>query len=187
MALTNAFYEAVKEEDVSLVRIMMKDSLLVDPTFVELSEMEKAASVMNNLYDKYDGKELVEDKKQWNDDYMNEMLVELLFNFSHERIEHLKKIVHHLRPVKKDNISEKKETKERKSYDNHRSSSYKEQKRRDQENGDYRRAKIFTGAAVGAAIGGIIAYGVGAPIVAGIAAGAVVGGGATAVAVNGGK
>ena len=41
MALTNSFYEAVESNSVRRVRIMMKDSLLVDPTFLQFKEMEK--------------------------------------------------------------------------------------------------------------------------------------------------
>jgi len=35
MALTNSFYEAVKAGNVRRLRIMMEDSLLVDPSFQE--------------------------------------------------------------------------------------------------------------------------------------------------------
>ena len=56
MALTNAFYEAVQSGNVRRVRIMMQDSLLVDPTFSEFNAMEKVAAAMTGLYDKHDGK-----------------------------------------------------------------------------------------------------------------------------------
>lgn len=101
MALTNAFYEAVKSGNVRRVRIMMQDSLLVDPTFTEFNAMEKAAASMAGLYDEHDGKEFVEDRTLWNDDYMDKVMVKVLSNFSHERIEHLKEVVRYLRPVTK--------------------------------------------------------------------------------------
>lgn len=56
MALTNAFYEAVSSGLIRRVRIMMKDSLWVDPTFAEFEDMEKVASKLNGLYDKHDGR-----------------------------------------------------------------------------------------------------------------------------------
>ena len=96
--LTNAFYEAVRSGDVLRVRIMMHDSLLVDPTFAEFNSMEKAASSMTGLYDEHDGKEFVEDRNLWNDDYMNKVMVKVLYNFSHERIDHLKEVVRYLHP-----------------------------------------------------------------------------------------
>lgn len=79
MALTNAFYEAVKSGNVRRVRIMMQDSLLVDPTFTEFNAMEKAAASMAGLYDEHDGKEFVEDRTLWNDDYMDKVMVKVSF------------------------------------------------------------------------------------------------------------
>ena len=75
MALTNAFYEAVQSGNVRRVRIMMQDSLLIDPTFAEFNAMEKAASSMKGLYDKHDGKEFIEDRTLWNDEYMDKVMV----------------------------------------------------------------------------------------------------------------
>ena len=51
MALTNAFFDAVNNGNVRRIRIMMKDSLPVDPTFKELKEMETAAAKVSGLYD----------------------------------------------------------------------------------------------------------------------------------------
>lgn len=98
MALTNAFYQAVETGNVLRIRIMMKDSLLVDPSFEEFLEMEKIASGVENLYDKHDEKPFIVDKAFWNDDYMNKLMVKVLRNFSHERIDHIKEVVRYLRP-----------------------------------------------------------------------------------------
>lgn len=190
MALTNAFYEAVNSGNVRRVRIMMKNSLLVDPTFDEFYEMEKAASSMAGLYDEYDGKEFIEDKSQWNDDYMDKIMVKVLSNFSHERIEHIKDVVRYLRPVSKKVAPKTQNTDSRHTYDNVPKGSYEEEKRRCQQNGDYLYAKIGIGAVAGAAVGGVIASVAGAPvggIIGSVAAGAIVGGVTTAVIINGGK
>lgn len=186
MALTNAFYEAVKSGNVRGVRIMMKNSLLVDPTFEEFHSMEKAASAMVGLYDKHDGKELNTNKSSWNDEYMNRMMVKVISNFSHERLDHLKEVVHYLRPVTK-RVAPKQVPAQ---HGNVRQSSYQEEKRRCQEQGDYLGAKIGAGAVAGAAVGGVIAAVASAPVagvIGGIAAGAVVGGVTTTFIVNGGK
>lgn len=188
MALTNAFYEAVQSGDVRRVRIMMKNSLLVDPTFEEFHEMEKAAGSMVGLYDQHDGKELLNDKSSWNDEYMNTLMVKVLSNFSNERVHHLKEVVHYLRPVTKTVVSKKEQTGN--NYSTTRSGSYKEEKRRCQERGDYLGAKIGAGAVAGAAIGGVVASVTGASlagVIGGMVAGAVVGGVATTLIVNGGK
>lgn len=80
---------------------MMKDSLLVDPTFELFHMMEKATASMVGLYDEHDGEELIEDRNQWDVDYMNRVMVDVIFNFSHERLEHLKEVVRYLRPPSK--------------------------------------------------------------------------------------
>lgn len=129
MALTEAFKEAVKSGNIRRVRIMMKNSLLVDPSFKEFDEMENKAESMKGLYDVHDGKDFEKDKAKWNDNYMNEQMVKLISNFSRERIEHVKKVVRYLRPV-----------------------SCKEQKREEKMND-----KVIACAAAGAIIGGIAA------------------------------
>ena len=189
MALTNAFYEAVKSGNVRRVRIMMQDSLLVDPTFTEFNAMEKAAASMVGLYDEHDGKELVEDHTLWNDDYMDKVMVKALSNFSHERIDHLKEVVRYLRPVSKSATHPKKQT-DCHDYSSTHQGSYEEEKRRCQERGDYLGTKIGAGTVVGAAVGGGIASVAGASVagvIGGVVAGAVVGGVAATFIVNGGK
>lgn len=189
MALTNAFYEAVQSGNVRRVRIMMQDSLLVDPTFSEFNAMEKVSASMQGLYDEHDGKELVEDRNLWDDDYMDKIMVKVLSNFSHERIDHLKEVVRYLRPVTKVDAN-KKEQKGNHDYINTRQRSYEEEKRRCQERGDYRGAKIGAGAVVGAAVGSVIVSVAStsvAGVIGGAAVGAVVGGVTTTFIVNGGK
>ncbi len=189
MALTHAFYEAVKSGNVRRVRIMMQDSLLVDPTFTEFDAMEKVAASMIGLYDEHDGKLLVEDSTLWNDDYMDKVMVKVISNFSHERIDHLKEVVRHLRPVTTGIIPKKEQTSLH-NYSSTYQGSYEEEKRSCQERGDYLGAQIGAGAVVGAAVGGIITSVAGAPVVGmigGVAAGAVIGGVTTNCIINGGK
>jgi len=187
MALTNTFYDAVSTGNVLRVRIMMKDSLLVDPSFTGFSEMERASRSMDGLYDSHDGDEFITDQSLWNDDYMNGLMVEVVTNFSHERIDHLKDVVHYLRPVVKTvktvYSSEQPKTTHRESTN----SSYQEQKRRDQENGDYLGTKITAGAAAGAVVGGVLASAVGITVVGGAITGAAIGGIAVAIVANGGN
>lgn len=189
MALTNVFYEAVRSGNVRRVRIMMQDSLLVDPTFTEFNAMEKAASSMAGLYDEHDGKEFIEDHKLWNDDYMDKVMVKVLSNFSHERIAHLKEVVRYLRPATK-TVPIKKEQTSHQTYRTARKVSYEEEKRRCQESGDYLGAKIGGGVVVGAAVGGVIASVAGASaagVIGAAVVGAVAGGGTATIIVNGGK
>lgn len=189
MALTNVFHEAVQSGNVRRVRIMMQDSLLVDPTFTEFDAMEREVSSMAGLYDEHDGKEFIEDRNLWNDDYMDKVMVKVLSNFSHERIDHLKKVVRYLRPATKP-VPIKKEQTSHQTYRTVRKVSYEEEKRRCQERGDYLGAKIGGGVVVGAAVGGVIASVAGASaagVIGAAVVGAVAGGGTATIIVNGGK
>ncbi len=106
MAVTNEFREAVAAQNIRRVRIMMKDSLLIDPTGGSFEEMAEAAEGLAGLYDEHDGRELVEDESAWDEDYMDRLMVQAVGNFSHERLEHLKKVLRRLRPVSEGSVEE---------------------------------------------------------------------------------
>lgn len=179
MELSNAFYEAVEKKQVRKIRIMLEDSLLVDPTFERFKEMERVAASVEGLYDVHDGIAIEENPKLWDDDYMSKIMVQVVSNFSHERVEHLMRVVRKLRPVteKSSNASARKRT----SSDRTGKSDYQAQKQRDQANGNYREAKIVAGAVAG----GVVCCAVGAAVAssAGAAVGAVGGAVVGAVAV----
>lgn len=97
MAITQEFKEAVNSKNSRLVRIMLKDSLVVDPTFIEFNEMIKMAkSKITDLYDKHNGEVLKDDISSYSKDYMNEQMFKVVDNFSEERVELLKNICKHL-------------------------------------------------------------------------------------------
>lgn len=179
MTLTKAFYDAVEDKDIRKIRIMMEDSLLIDPTFVQFNEMENTVKGLKNLYDVHDGKELRMFKSTWDEDYMNDLMVEVVMNFSHERINHLKEVVQYLYPKTEQKEDLKKDFRLEKTL------TYQEQKRKDQLDGNYRGAKITVGVVAGAVVGGVIASAAGVTVVGGATVGAVVGGGAVYVATKG--
>jgi hypothetical protein len=188
MSVTNAFRDAVDQGNIRAVRIMMKNSLLTDPTFKEFAEMEKAAAPLKGrLYDAHDGRELIQDESAWTEDYMNKLMVQVVANFSHERLEHLKKVVRYLNPVESDPEESNAER-----HDHHGGtkgkrpmSAYQKQKQKDQENGRYIGTKA-TCTAAGAVAGGLIAAAAGIPVVGGVVVGAAVGC-AVGVAVSSGE
>lgn len=95
--LTDAFYDAVNNGNIRRVRIMMSDSLLVDLTFQQFSEMEKVVNPkMSGLYDKHNKTELSQDKSTWSVDYLDKLMVKVITNFSHERIQHIKEVITYL-------------------------------------------------------------------------------------------
>ena len=185
MALTKAFYEAVNSGNVRRVRIMMKDSFLVDPSFTEFKEMEKVAASMQGLYDSHDGRCFEENDDNWDDNYMDKQMVKLINNFSHERISHVKDVVRNLRPVAR--TTQKSSSTRTSSSINRTYMSYEEKKRQDQLDGRYLTTKVATGAVAGAVVGGIVASTASVTVVGGALVGAAVGGVVVAVVAKGGN
>ena len=99
MAATEIFHTAVREHNLTRVRYMMKDSLLIDPSFREFDEMDRAAAGMGDLYVPHDGTAFRTDQTTWDEDYMNGLLVDMIDNFSKERIAHVKTVVRALHPA----------------------------------------------------------------------------------------
>jgi len=88
------FNSAVKAGNLLRVRIMLKDSLIVDPTFTQFSEMlAYARQALPELLEPYDNGSLEDDRSKWDKDLMNMELVEIVNNFSQTRIDHLKRVV----------------------------------------------------------------------------------------------
>ena len=168
MPLTNAFKEAVSLGNVRRVRIMMKDSLLNDPTFAEFNEMDNAARNLSGLYDAHDGRHLSDDKSIWNDSYMNELMVQIVGNFSQERVEHLKMVVMHLRPLLKNSVQQV-------QVNGSSSSERVATSGRDQRTGSRRGEKIAGGTIVGAVAGGVMAEAASVTVMVGVVIGAVIG------------
>jgi len=187
MAITNAFKEAVASGNVKGVRIMIKDSMLVDPTFTDYNEMKRLSANMRGLYNSHDGREFISDKSEWNDDYMDKLMVQVVGNFSKERLEHLQSVVRHLRPAPKTTPKPNVSKPNTPRTTGRVSIGYEEQKKRDQLDGNYRGAKIAGGVVVGAVVGGAVAVIASAPAIGGAVIGAAVGGAVAAVATSGGE
>lgn len=203
MTVAESIHNAVSKGNIKGIRIMMKNSLLSDPTFTEFNEMENLTRNVSGLYDSHDGREFQLNKTSWNDDYMNKLMVQVVGNFSHERIEHLKDVVRYLRPV---TTTRSKATQSSKSgyrrtpsgQQQAQQKGYQEQKHYDQQTGTYRGAKIVSGAAVGAAVGaaagglvatagGLVAAAASVTVIGGAAIGAVASAIVVTVVTNGEK
>ncbi len=97
MAITEEFDKAITAKDIRMIRIMLKDSLVVDPTLAEFNAMTSIAEKrLEELYDDHDGEKLNFDISTWNKNYMDEQMVQVVYNFSKERLELLKCICQHL-------------------------------------------------------------------------------------------
>ena len=107
--LTNAFFKAVDEKDIRKLRIMMKDSLLVDLSFKQFNEMSKYVKDIEGMYDEHDEKAcpFEEDKSKWDKNYMDKQMTQLFVgNFSKKRIEHIKKVITYIYSNEKKNVNE---------------------------------------------------------------------------------
>lgn len=194
MSLPKAFIEAVNNKEIRSIRIMMKNSLLVDPTFKEFNEMNAAISNVPDVYVPHDGKEFILDRSQWDEQYISRIMAQVIGNFSHERVDHLKDVVRYLRPAPKIVSNERtnkippqasaRRPKSEYRNDNYKS-DYQRQKEIDQANGNFCLQKIALGAGIGAVAGAALTTTVSGPIVLGAVGGAVVGAGVIAVATKG--
>ena len=190
MSVTKAFYDAVHNNDVLSVHIMMKDSLLLEPTFKDFDAMEHVAQNMEGLYQPHDGRPFITDHSQWNNDYMDTLMVQVVSNFSRERVAHLKEVVRYLRPIEEKKEPERVQVQHRSDYQarsahvsrqNATHNTYQAQKRRDQKDGRYIRTEFAVGVVAGAAVGAAVAYAASVTIAGGAVVGAVVGGTAATV------
>ncbi len=107
MALTKEFIEAVNEKDLIMVKIMLKDGIIVDPTMKLYNEMiEYAESSIFDLYDKHDGEQLEYNEQLWNKGYMDMQMLKVVNNFSKERVNLLVSICKHLYKDRADKINQ---------------------------------------------------------------------------------
>ena len=106
--LTDAFFKAVDNKDIRKLRIMMKDSLLVDLSFKQFNEMSKYVKNIEGMYDEHDDKQcpFEEDKSKWDKKYINKQLTRVYDNFSKKRIEHIKKVITYVYGNEKKNVNE---------------------------------------------------------------------------------
>jgi hypothetical protein len=194
--LSNAFKEAVDQENVDRIRIMLKESLIVDPSFVEFDAKQELAKKVKGIYEPHDGRKFNNDKSTWDVDYMNTLMSQLVFNFSTNRVNHLKDVVRKLYPTFARSSAQVTKASKPSAHPptsltltNNLStgyrSDYQRQKREDQLRGRYRGAQIAGGAVVGAGIGAIAAATASVSVIIGAAVGGVVGGVIASVATSG--
>ena len=83
MAITEEFDKAITAKDIRMIRIMLKDSLVVDPTLAEFNAMTSIAEKrLEGLYDDHDGEKLSFDTFTWNKNYMDTQMLQVVYNFS---------------------------------------------------------------------------------------------------------
>ena len=65
--ISQEFKKAVEERDLLRVRIMLKDSLIIDPSFGKFEKMLRCANAeFRDIYVNYDGGQLGRNPEKWN-------------------------------------------------------------------------------------------------------------------------
>lgn len=97
-----AVKKAIEAGDKLLVRIQVKDMMVLDPTCKTADKiLTYAVTKIPDLYDEHeeaDRAKMTNDSSEWDKEYMNMQMVTLVGNFSKERINHLRKVVKHVYP-----------------------------------------------------------------------------------------
>lgn len=88
------FKSTIANKNLLSARIILKNSLLIDPTFDQFEKMlTYAKDRIPNIVVPFDGGTLEDDQLKWNQALMNTELIELVDNFSNTRISHVKKVI----------------------------------------------------------------------------------------------
>lgn len=112
MGITKEFREAVATGNKTLVRIILTDIMIVDPTMEQFDErLAFAKSNMSDLFDEHDGEVLKYDNKDWNESYLDDQKVVVVSNFSKERVELLRNMVRYIYRDKVKMIEDSKQSK----------------------------------------------------------------------------
>ena len=110
MMLSSEFLKAISERNINGVRTQIYTSFTVSPKSNEGEEMVKYAeeNIGNALYKEQDNQKLDLNVANWTEEYYKQLLKDLMFNFSRERMNLLRKVRKHLlagKTVNSDNRS----------------------------------------------------------------------------------
>ena len=93
MVISSEFAQAVRDKKLLRIRIMLKDSLLVDKTFRSFNEMEAYASTRGASPWVDADMPLEKTDKPWTEDTMNYELTALVNDFTKEHVNYVKAII----------------------------------------------------------------------------------------------
>lgn len=93
-SISSEYRAVVNSRNILRARIMLKDSMVVEPTFAQFDEMLSfARKAIPEIIVSFDGEALEMDSSKWTHELMNMELVQIVNNFSEQRIHHLKKVI----------------------------------------------------------------------------------------------
>ena len=88
------FKEELRKNNILKIRLMMKNSLLYDPSFKTFNEMEKLAEEYKvNIWQDSSCEDFIKQKQSWTMDDVNYELTAIVSDFTKERIVYLKDLI----------------------------------------------------------------------------------------------
>jgi hypothetical protein len=97
--------EAIREKDIPAIRNILTTSMVQDPGFIKgvfddwFDRCSKAGISKSEVFAPFEGSAINNDAAAWTKDYYAEQRTEFRYNFSLERLEHLKKMGRKLYPA----------------------------------------------------------------------------------------
>lgn len=102
------FKAAVDSKNLLRTRIMLKDSMVVDPTMEQFDErFLYARKKLHDLLMPHDGAVLENDRSKWTTQLLSMEMVQLINNFSQERLSHARQMVKVIYAADAQRIAEK--------------------------------------------------------------------------------
>lgn len=93
MSISKELMDAVNNNDIVMAKIILKNNMLLDPSFALYDETSAyVKNALGDFSDEHDGEEFESDVDKWDKDYLAALMVDLMLNFSKERIEHIRKV-----------------------------------------------------------------------------------------------
>lgn len=101
------FIDAIEANDVTKVRLLLSDELMLNPHSDKYQEMkEYAEKNLPNLYEEHDGTSLEYDEGNLTMDFLMQIKNDLDFNFSKERLVVFEKVARMVLSVKENSLDE---------------------------------------------------------------------------------
>ncbi|WP_304152495.1 hypothetical protein [Megamonas hypermegale] len=95
--MSSRFDEAILNKDIKTLQAIINNSFVIDPTTETVQKMLKRIKDNNiDIFEPHDNKRLNKDVINWTKDYERQVLNDLYFNFSLERLNLLLELVPHV-------------------------------------------------------------------------------------------
>lgn len=97
--ISTEFKQNIESGDLVTVRSALVDYLIIDRTFKKFDEGLDYARTKLDIIQPYDNTPFETETGKWDNGYLNRQKVALMVNFSEERIDHIKKVIHNVLPT----------------------------------------------------------------------------------------